>query len=91
MRRNQMLPLVLLFFAVAVSAQRPSPADERASLVQRIDARREHYATVAKEIWGFAEGREPGLNSIGSAARTSSTRRGSPTASRRWTTENNIW
>jgi aminobenzoyl-glutamate utilization protein B len=50
-----MLPLVLLFFAVAVSAQRPSPADERASLVQRIDARREHYATVAKEIWGFAE------------------------------------
>ena len=55
MRRNQMVPLVLLFCAVAVSAQRPSPADERVSLVQRIDARREHYATVAKEIWGFAE------------------------------------
>jgi aminobenzoyl-glutamate utilization protein B len=39
-------------FASALTAQR---ADDKAALMQRIDARRDHYATVAKEIWGFAE------------------------------------
>ena len=29
--------------------------DDRASMLQRIDARRDSYATVAKQIWGFAE------------------------------------
>src|SRR3954454_10745283 len=36
----------------ALSAQR---ADDKTSLIQRIDAKRDHYATVAKDIWGFAE------------------------------------
>jgi aminobenzoyl-glutamate utilization protein B len=36
----------------SVGAQR---ADDKPALMQRIDARRDHYATVAKEIWGFAE------------------------------------
>jgi aminobenzoyl-glutamate utilization protein B len=38
--------------AAAVSAQR---ADDKTALAQRIDAKRDHYAAVAKEIWGFAE------------------------------------
>ena len=38
-------------FAVSARAQR----DDKAALTQRIDAGRDHYATVAKEIWGFAE------------------------------------
>ena len=36
------------------SAQAPS-ADDRAALLRGIDAKRESYAGVAKEIWGFAE------------------------------------
>ena len=46
--------LLFLFLACAaagLSAQR----DDRASLLQSIDAKRESYATVAKQIWGFAE------------------------------------
>src|SRR5262249_15375192 len=38
-------------FASVASAQN----DDKAALMRRIDARRDHYATVAKEIWGFAE------------------------------------
>jgi len=37
------------------SAQRAAAGDERAAMTQRIDARRDAYATVAKQIWGFAE------------------------------------
>ena len=39
----------------AVSAQQSPSADDRAALVRGIDAKREKYAGVAKEIWGFAE------------------------------------
>jgi aminobenzoyl-glutamate utilization protein B len=38
----------------AVSAQQAS-ADDRAAMLRSIDAKRDHYAGVAKEIWGFAE------------------------------------
>jgi len=38
--------------AAALSAQR---ADDKTAMTQRLDARRDHYASVAKEIWGFAE------------------------------------
>jgi aminobenzoyl-glutamate utilization protein B len=55
MRRLLQVASVLL---VAVSptllAQRGA-GDERASLVQSIDAKRESYASIAKQIWGFAE------------------------------------
>src|SRR5712671_2000937 len=55
MRRNPAVALLLLVISmVAVSAQQPS-ADDRAALVRGIDAKREKYAGVAKEIWGFAE------------------------------------
>src|SRR6059036_2411744 len=47
--------LLALLSAVALSAQRPSAGDDRAAMLQGIDARRDTYATVAKEIWGFAE------------------------------------
>src|SRR5438270_10842659 len=40
------------FLTPALVAQH---ADDKAALLQRIDAKRDHYATVAKEIWGFAE------------------------------------
>src|SRR5881397_2258606 len=49
------IPVLLILSAAAVSAQRSSPGDERAALIQSIDARRDHYAAVAKQIWGFAE------------------------------------
>jgi len=42
---------IVAVLAVSARAQR----DDKAALTQRIDARRDHYATVAKEIWGFAE------------------------------------
>ena len=55
MRRLLHVASVLL---VAVSptllAQRGA-GDERASLVQSIDTKRESYASIAKQIWGFAE------------------------------------
>jgi aminobenzoyl-glutamate utilization protein B len=38
----------------ALIAQRGAP-DDRASLIQSIEAKRESYAIVAKQIWGFAE------------------------------------
>jgi aminobenzoyl-glutamate utilization protein B len=47
--------LLALLSAVALSAQRPSAGDDRAAMLQSIDARRDTYATVAKQIWGFAE------------------------------------
>jgi len=42
---------IVAVLAVSARAQR----DDKAALTQRLDARRDHYATVAKEIWGFAE------------------------------------
>jgi aminobenzoyl-glutamate utilization protein B len=44
--------LAVVAISATLSAQR---GDDKAALMQRIDARRDHYAGVAKEIWGFAE------------------------------------
>ena len=55
MRRNPGITLLILGLSVAaVSAQSPS-ADDRATLLRGIEAKREKYASVAKEIWGYAE------------------------------------
>src|SRR5689334_3683998 len=71
MRRNPALVIALLpllapgdlregygsppkLYAKAGAAQQPSP-DDRAAMLRGIDAKREKYAGVAKEIWGFAE------------------------------------
>ena len=55
MRRNPSVALLLFVASVAApSAQAPSTAD-RDAMVRGIDAKREKYAGVAKEIWGFAE------------------------------------
>jgi aminobenzoyl-glutamate utilization protein B len=51
MRRPSCQLLFLLLAVADLSAQR----DDKATLLQQIDARRENYATVAKQIWGFAE------------------------------------
>ena len=56
MRRNPSAALLLLVFSVAaVSAQQSPSADDRAGMLRGIDAKRDKYAGVAKEIWGFAE------------------------------------
>ena len=47
--------VLMLVSATIVSAQRAPAGDDRAALLQSIDARRDAYATVAKQIWGFAE------------------------------------
>jgi aminobenzoyl-glutamate utilization protein B len=44
----------ILAVGPALLAQRGA-RDDRASLIQSIEAKRESYATVAKQIWGFAE------------------------------------
>ena len=50
------LPVILPFVLfTSASARQPSTSDDSAAMLQRIDARRESYATVAKQIWGFAE------------------------------------
>jgi aminobenzoyl-glutamate utilization protein B len=55
MSRNPAVAAALLVISVAtVSAQQPI-APDRAALISAIDAKREKYAGVAKEIWGFAE------------------------------------
>lgn len=54
MRRNPAVALVFVAAVTALSAQAPS-ADDRAALLRGIDAKRDKYAGVAKEIWGFAE------------------------------------
>jgi aminobenzoyl-glutamate utilization protein B len=51
MRRNPVVLPLLLFSVAAVSAQ----PDARTAMLQGIDARRESYAGVAKQIWAFAE------------------------------------
>src|SRR5262245_30190778 len=50
--RQMFLCGVCLLCAPLRAAQ---PSDERAAALQRIDSRRDSYATVAKQIWGFAE------------------------------------
>ena len=47
--------VLMLVSATILSAQRAPAGDDRAALLQSIDARRDAYATVAKQIWGFAE------------------------------------
>jgi aminobenzoyl-glutamate utilization protein B len=51
MRRNPIV-LPLMLFSVAVVSAQP---DARTAMLQGIDARRETYAGVAKQIWAFAE------------------------------------
>jgi aminobenzoyl-glutamate utilization protein B len=65
MRRNPALALALLLMVcpakaghygtIAVAWTQQPLADDRAAMVRGIDAKREKYAGVAKEIWGFAE------------------------------------
>src|SRR6266542_3109153 len=47
--------LLAAMSAAALSAQRPASSDDRGEMLRRIDARRDAYATVAKQIWGVAE------------------------------------
>src|SRR5476651_803864 len=54
MHRSIPATLALVLSVAAVSAQRPSSTD-RDAMLRGIDAKREKYAGVAKEIWGFAE------------------------------------
>ena len=51
-RNKSVLLAAVAVSTAALSAQR---ADDKTALTARIDARRDHYASVAKEIWGFAE------------------------------------
>src|SRR5438309_824388 len=52
---------LLLAFSLVYLIARPAPigqraaGDDRAALIQSIEAKRDAYATVAKQIWGFAE------------------------------------
>src|SRR3954468_8107708 len=55
MRRNPTAALVSLVLSTAAISAQPPSADDRAALLRGIDAKREKYAGVAKEIWGFAE------------------------------------
>jgi aminobenzoyl-glutamate utilization protein B len=56
MNRSRDIGLLLfLVWTSSATAQRAADADDRAAMLQRIDARRDGYATVAKQIWGFAE------------------------------------
>lgn len=47
--------IIAVLAASAPMAAQRSATDDRASLIQGIDAKRESYAAVAKQIWGFAE------------------------------------
>jgi aminobenzoyl-glutamate utilization protein B len=53
-RLLQALSLVFLAAAPGLLAQRGA-GDDRAALILGIEAKRESYATVAKQIWSFAE------------------------------------
>jgi aminobenzoyl-glutamate utilization protein B len=56
MRRYRVaVVLSLVAAATGVAAQQPSTADARAAMLGGIEAKREKYAGIAKEIWGFAE------------------------------------
>jgi aminobenzoyl-glutamate utilization protein B len=54
MHRVLVVTIVLITAAVA-QAQRAQSGDDRAAVLQAIDARRATYADVAKQIWSFAE------------------------------------
>ena len=53
--RSFVLPLAILATALAASAQTPKPAPNTGALLSSLDASAPHYATVAKQIWSFAE------------------------------------
>jgi hypothetical protein len=56
MRQKPAVALLSFVLSVAaISAQQSPSADDRAAMMRGIDAKREQYAGVAKEIWGFAE------------------------------------
>jgi aminobenzoyl-glutamate utilization protein B len=55
MRRNPSLALLLFLCAAAVLSAQSSSVGDRTALLRDIDAKRDHYADVAKEIWRFAE------------------------------------
>src|SRR4029078_7341664 len=46
---------ILLAGAVSLGAQTPKAAPNTASMLSALDAASGHYATVAKQIWTFAE------------------------------------
>src|SRR5262245_45855450 len=50
--RSRVAAALVVATTAAVAAPR---GDDKAGLMRRIDARHDHYAAVAKEIWGFAE------------------------------------
>ena len=47
--------LALLFVAVTALGAQRGAGDDRAAMLQSIDAKRDGYAAVARQIWGFAE------------------------------------
>ena len=47
--------ILAIVSAAAMSAQTPAGGADQAAVIRAIDARRDSYATVAKQIWGFAE------------------------------------
>ena len=47
--------LVLLFVAVTALGAQRAAGDDRAALLQSIEAKRDGYAAVARQIWSFAE------------------------------------
>src|SRR5947199_7023167 len=52
---RRFVPAAVLCGLCAFSVMDAAQPDERAAMLQRIDSRRDAYATVAKQIWGFAE------------------------------------
>jgi aminobenzoyl-glutamate utilization protein B len=54
-RNRRAVGAALAAAAISVTAISAQRADDKAAIGQRIDAGRDHYATVAKEIWGYAE------------------------------------
>jgi aminobenzoyl-glutamate utilization protein B len=53
--RSFVLPFATLATALAAGAQTPKPAPNTGALLSSLDASAPHYATVAKQIWSFAE------------------------------------
>src|SRR5262245_18536468 len=53
--RRHVPALLLLLLSTPLIAQRAADTDERDTTLQRIESRRDSYATVAKQIWGSAE------------------------------------
>jgi aminobenzoyl-glutamate utilization protein B len=54
-RYSAAVTLSVVCSVTAVSAQRPATSDDQAAMLRSIDSKRETYAGIAKEIWGFAE------------------------------------